>query len=151
MVMPRLNSLPDEIRPPPRLQTCANFAGNILSVFVLSCPEMRSNFNQLLIALSVFDLLYLVMSLRLVRMGPLLMVQDGPRGPQSLNVVMLWNFVASAAITFVTLPFVLVVLSFTACLNKLRPTLLLYKHNIYCCCVQVSAYKNFLGCVNGRA
>ena len=42
------------------------FAGNILSVFVLSCPEMRSNFNQLLIALSVFDLLYLVMSLRLV-------------------------------------------------------------------------------------
>ena len=40
--------------------------GNILSVFVLSCPEMRSNFNQLLIALSVFDLLYLVMSLRLV-------------------------------------------------------------------------------------
>ena len=41
-------------------------SGNILSVFVLSCPEMRSNFNQLLIALSVFDLLYLVMSLRWV-------------------------------------------------------------------------------------
>ena len=71
------------------LSTSANFAGNILSVFVLSCPEMRSNFNQLLIALSVFDLLYLVMSLRLVILGPLPMVWDGPGGPQSLNVVML--------------------------------------------------------------
>ena len=48
--------------------------GNILSVFVLSCPEMRSNFNQLLIALSVFDLLYLVMSLRFVECNQVLSV-----------------------------------------------------------------------------
>ena len=53
---------------------CAQIlSGNILSVFVLSCPEMRSNFNQLLIALSVFDLLYLVMSLRWV---PFLLVYN---------------------------------------------------------------------------
>ena len=50
----------------PLKMSSSNVTGNILSVFVLSCPEMKSNFNQLLIALSVFDLLYLVMSLRLV-------------------------------------------------------------------------------------
>ncbi len=30
---------------------------------VLSCPDMRSNFNQLLLCLATFDLLYLVLSL----------------------------------------------------------------------------------------
>ena len=39
------------------------FSGNVLSIFVLSCPEMRSNFNQLLIGLATFDFLYLLVSL----------------------------------------------------------------------------------------
>ena len=41
------------------------YIGNVLSIFVLSCPEMRSNFNQLLIGLASFDLLYLLVSLML--------------------------------------------------------------------------------------
>ena len=36
--------------------------GNILSMVILSCPEMQNNFNHLLFSLSTFDLIYLVMS-----------------------------------------------------------------------------------------
>ena len=36
--------------------------GNILSMIVLACPEMQSDFNHLLIGLSTFDFIYLLMS-----------------------------------------------------------------------------------------
>ena len=39
-----------------------SFVGNILSIIVLSCPEIQSNFNHLLIGLASFDLVYLLVS-----------------------------------------------------------------------------------------
>ncbi|TRY71858.1 hypothetical protein TCAL_03401 [Tigriopus californicus] len=45
--------------------------GNILSIFVLSCPEMKSNFNQLLICLASFDLVYLQLSFAIFAMPTL--------------------------------------------------------------------------------
>ena len=36
--------------------------GNMLSMFILSRPEMQNNFNQLLIGLSTFDFIYLITS-----------------------------------------------------------------------------------------
>ena len=38
------------------------FLGNISSIIVLSCHEMQSNFNHLLIGLASFDLVYLLVS-----------------------------------------------------------------------------------------
>ena len=40
-----------------------HLAGNLISISVLSKPEMRSSFNQLLISLASFDFLYLIVSL----------------------------------------------------------------------------------------
>lgn len=36
--------------------------GNLLSIIVLSCPEMKNDFNRLLLGLSTYDLIYLIMS-----------------------------------------------------------------------------------------
>ncbi len=40
-------------------------------MFVLSCPEMRSNFNMLLIGLASYDLVYLLMSTAIFAMPKL--------------------------------------------------------------------------------
>ena len=39
--------------------------GNLLAILVLAQPEMKGSFNQLLLSLSLYDLIYLIMSLLL--------------------------------------------------------------------------------------
>ena len=45
------------------LIVCLVFAGNLISISVLTKPEMRSNFNHLLTGLASFDFVYLLVSL----------------------------------------------------------------------------------------